>query len=176
MELPLGFPITSRLGEVKGDVTLCPLEFRCSGRCPKVKTQITNSFENPPLPKIDYSVILINVAKFRTAFQQRHMARGGYGLPRMSPRPAMSFLYMPCRQTTPETALHPFLGWLIRSGGGLRSCSTPLDTQRRTPMPLRRSAGINGRKIKKRNRNLFTLRRGRKQGRLDQNRDQHLKI
>jgi hypothetical protein len=38
------------------------------------------------------------------------MARGIQGLPKVSPRPAMLDLSMPCGRATPEIALWPFLG------------------------------------------------------------------
>jgi hypothetical protein len=66
---------------------------------------------------------------------KRHgrMARGGYGLPKVSPEPAMPNPSTPCRQATPETALQPFQGRYACRAGGLRPSSTPLDTPRRTP-------------------------------------------
>jgi hypothetical protein len=54
--------------------------------------------------------------------------RGGHGLPKVSPGPA--------RQATRETILLPFQGWPTHKVGGLRPCSTPLDTLRRTPMEV----------------------------------------
>jgi hypothetical protein len=49
------------------------------------------------------------------------MARGGHGLPKVSPGPAQPDPYMPC-------------GWPAYRAGGLRLSSTPLDTPRCTPM------------------------------------------
>jgi hypothetical protein len=54
------------------------------------------------------------------------MARGGHGLPKVSPGPAISYPPTPCERATPETALH-------EGGGSLLASSTPLDTPRRTP-------------------------------------------
>jgi hypothetical protein len=62
------------------------------------------------------------------------MARGGYGLPKVSPGPAMLDPSTPCGQATPERALQPFQGWPARRAGGLRLSSTLLDTARRTAM------------------------------------------
>jgi hypothetical protein len=62
------------------------------------------------------------------------MARGGHGLPIVSPWPAMPCLSMPCRRATPETALWPFQEWPARRESGLWPSLTPLDTPRRTPM------------------------------------------
>jgi hypothetical protein len=57
------------------------------------------------------------------------MARGIDGLPKVSPGPAMPNPSTPCRQSTPEKAIQPFLGWPARRAGGLRPSSTLLDTQ-----------------------------------------------
>jgi hypothetical protein len=63
-----------------------------------------------------------------------HMAWGGHGLPKVSLAAAMSDPSTPCGRATPETALPPFKGWLVRSAGNLQPSSTPSDTPRRTPM------------------------------------------
>jgi hypothetical protein len=60
------------------------------------------------------------------------MTRGGHGLPKVSPGPAMRYLSLPCGRATPEMTswpLQPFQGWPTR-----RPSSTPLDTQRGTPL------------------------------------------
>ena len=41
----------------------------------------------------------------------RHMVRGGYGLPKVSPGPAMPDPSTPCRWATPEMAFWSFQGW-----------------------------------------------------------------
>jgi hypothetical protein len=64
------------------------------------------------------------------------MARGGHGLPKASPGPAMPNPFMPCEQTTPEMALRVFMGWPVRRAGGLQPSSTRFDTPRRSPMRL----------------------------------------
>jgi hypothetical protein len=64
----------------------------------------------------------------------RRMARDGHGLFHVSPGPAMPNPSMPCGWATPETALQLFLGWPDRRTGGMRLCSTLLDTTRRTPL------------------------------------------
>jgi hypothetical protein len=51
----------------------------------------------------------------------RRMARGGHGLPKVSPESAMPYPSTPCRQATCKV-------------GGLRPSSTPLDTPRCTAM------------------------------------------
>jgi hypothetical protein len=66
--------------------------------------------------------------------KHRRMARGGHGLPKVSPRPAMLYSSMPCSQATPETNLWPFQTWRARRVGGQRPSSTPLDNPRRTCM------------------------------------------
>jgi hypothetical protein len=45
------------------------------------------------------------------------MGRGGHGLPKVSPGPAMPYPFTPCRRVTPETTLQPFQGWPARRGG-----------------------------------------------------------
>jgi hypothetical protein len=53
------------------------------------------------------------------------MARGGHGIPKVSPAPAMPNTSVPLGRATPETA---------RRARGLRLSSTLLYTPRRTPM------------------------------------------
>jgi hypothetical protein len=62
------------------------------------------------------------------------MARGGEGLTKVSPGPAMPNSSMPCRWATPEMALQAFQGWPACSADGLRRFPTRLDTPRGTPM------------------------------------------
>jgi hypothetical protein len=62
------------------------------------------------------------------------MVRGGCGLPKVSPAPAMLNLSKPCGQATSETNLQPFQEWLTHRAGSLRPSSTPLDTPHRMPM------------------------------------------
>jgi hypothetical protein len=64
------------------------------------------------------------------------MVRGGHGLSKVSPGPAIPNPSTPCGQATPETALRPFRGWPARRAGGLRPSSTPLITPRHTPTHL----------------------------------------
>jgi hypothetical protein len=64
------------------------------------------------------------------------MARGGHGLPKVSPRPTMPDPSMPCRRATPETTLQLFLGWPANRAGGLRPSSTLLDTPSHTGLVL----------------------------------------
>jgi hypothetical protein len=54
------------------------------------------------------------------------IARGGHGLPKVSPRPPMPDLSTPSGRATPETALQLFQGWPARRTGGLPSFSTLL--------------------------------------------------
>jgi hypothetical protein len=56
----------------------------------------------------------------------RRMARGGHGLPKVSPGLTMPNPYTPCRRATPETALCPFQGWPAHRDGpptGRAACS-----------------------------------------------------
>jgi hypothetical protein len=53
------------------------------------------------------------------------MARGGHGLPKVSPGPAMPYPSTPCGWTTPETALRLFQEWPARRAGGLRPSFYP---------------------------------------------------
>jgi hypothetical protein len=64
----------------------------------------------------------------------RRMARGGHGLPKVSPCPDMPYPSMPFRRDAPETALHPFQVWAPHRVGSLRLSSTPLDTPYHTHM------------------------------------------
>jgi hypothetical protein len=62
------------------------------------------------------------------------MGRGGHGLPKVLPGPAMPDPSTPCGRATPKTALWPFQGWPTCKVGGLWQFPTLLDTPRRTPM------------------------------------------
>jgi hypothetical protein len=64
------------------------------------------------------------------------MARGGNGLPELSPGPATPNSSTSCGRATPETTLWPFQGWPACRAGGLQLSPTPLDTPRCTPMLL----------------------------------------
>jgi hypothetical protein len=68
--------------------------------------------------------------------QEEHgcMARGGHGLPKVSPRPSMPYPYTPCGRATPETALRSFPVWPAHRAGSRRPSSTSLDTPGHTPM------------------------------------------
>jgi hypothetical protein len=55
----------------------------------------------------------------------RHMVRGGHGLPKVSPGPAMPDPSTSCGRATPEKALRLFQGWPACRVGGLRPSSTP---------------------------------------------------
>jgi hypothetical protein len=67
---------------------------------------------------------------------RRHgrMARGGHGLPKVSPGLAMPNPSTLCRLATPETALRLFIGWPAHRAGSLQLSSTLLDTPRRPLM------------------------------------------
>jgi hypothetical protein len=67
------------------------------------------------------------------------MAKGGHGLPKVSPGSALPYPSMPREWATPETAYRPFQGSPARRVGGLRPSSFPLDAPRRTPMQQRGS-------------------------------------
>jgi hypothetical protein len=71
----------------------------------------------------------------REIIGQRHrrIARGGHEVPKVSLGPALPKPSSPCGQATPETALWPYQGWLVRRASVLRPSSTPLDTPHRTP-------------------------------------------
>jgi hypothetical protein len=60
------------------------------------------------------------VTKCLYTFRQDSMAKGGHGLPVVSPGPTMSYPSTPCGRVTPETAIDP--------------SSTPLNTPHITPM------------------------------------------
>ena len=62
------------------------------------------------------------------------MTRGGHGLPKVSPGPALPYPSTPCRRATPERALWPFLGCPTLRVGGLQQSSSLLDTPRHTSM------------------------------------------
>jgi hypothetical protein len=55
----------------------------------------------------------------------RRMARGGHGLPQVSPGHAMSYLSTPCGRATSETTLWPFQGWPTCRAGCLLRIWTP---------------------------------------------------
>jgi hypothetical protein len=80
----------------------------------------------------------------RTSCRHGRMAKGGHGLPKVSPWPAKPYRSTPCGRATYKTTLQPFQRWPARRAGGLRSSSTPLDTPRRTPMPAGILEGIEG--------------------------------
>jgi hypothetical protein len=84
------------------------------------------------------------VEQFTRASDKQHgrMARGGHGLPNVSPGPAMPDSFMLCGQTTPETALQLFQGWPARRADSLQSLSTLLDTPRRTPTIISVGSGV----------------------------------
>jgi hypothetical protein len=69
------------------------------------------------------------------------MAKGGYGLHKVLPGPAMPYPSTPCGWSTPETALH--------RAGGLQLASNLLDTPRRTPMIKTRRSVYLGTKLNK---------------------------
>jgi hypothetical protein len=60
------------------------------------------------------------------------MARGGHGLPKVTPGPSMPYPFTPCGWATPKTALQLFLGWPTHRVGCLQPSSTLLDIPRRT--------------------------------------------
>jgi hypothetical protein len=68
----------------------------------------------------------------RYSCYHRRMARGGHGLARVSPRPAMPYPSTPVG----GIPLWPFQGWPAFRVGGLRPSSTLLDTPRCTPIGL----------------------------------------
>jgi hypothetical protein len=55
------------------------------------------------------------------------MAKGGYGLTKAPPGPAMSYPSMPCGLATSETALWLFHGWPGYRAGSLHLLSTPYE-------------------------------------------------
>jgi hypothetical protein len=70
------------------------------------------------------------------SFRSGRMARGGHGLPQVSPGSAMPNASTPCGRAIPETALRPSQGSPLHKVGGLRRSSTLLDTPRRTSTRL----------------------------------------
>jgi hypothetical protein len=72
-------------------------------------------------------------------------ARGGHGLPKVSPGLAMPYPSTPCRQATPETALRPFQGWPSCRVGDLRPSFTLLDTSYQPPMAMVNGCHLLGR-------------------------------
>jgi hypothetical protein len=71
-------------------------------------------------------------------FNHRRMARGGHGLPKVLPGPAMINRSMPCGRASPETVLWPFQGWPAQRAGGLRLSFTLLGTPCRALMSSNR--------------------------------------
>jgi hypothetical protein len=57
--------------------------------------------------------------------EHERMARGGHGLPKVSPGPTMPY---------PFTPLQPFQRWSAYRAGSLRPSSTPKGARRHTPM------------------------------------------
>jgi hypothetical protein len=72
--------------------------------------------------------------KKERGIEHGRMARGGHGLPKVSPRPAIPYPSTPCGWAIPETAVRPVQGWSAQRLGGLRPSSTLLNTPHRTPM------------------------------------------
>jgi hypothetical protein len=70
-----------------------------------------------------------------SASRHRRMARGGHGLPKISPGPTMPYMFALCRRATSETVIRLCQSWPAHRVGGLRPSFTPLDTPRRRPMP-----------------------------------------
>jgi hypothetical protein len=79
------------------------------------------------------SCVCLCAQRLKISFPPGRLARGGHGLPKVSPGPAMTYPSIPCG-TTPETALWAFQGWTVRRAGGMRLSSTPLDTPRNRPL------------------------------------------
>jgi hypothetical protein len=65
------------------------------------------------------------------------MARGGHGLPKVSPGPIMPYLFMHCRPATPEKALHSFQQWPATDFYPLGH-PTPYAYARKSPNPKTR--------------------------------------
>jgi hypothetical protein len=76
-----------------------------------------------------YSSALRKTSPANLTRHHGRMARGGHGLPKVSPRPDKPYPSTLYGRATLETASNP-------EGGGLRPSSTPLDTPLRTPMPF----------------------------------------
>jgi hypothetical protein len=88
-----------------------------------------NSLSHPRLLRTKrILVFFLQIVKFNCCAVHGRMGRGGQGLLKVSPEPAMSYPSTPCEQAIPETALWPFQEWSTRRAGGLRPSSTPLDT------------------------------------------------
>jgi hypothetical protein len=73
------------------------------------------------------------------------MSRGGHGLPKVSPRPAMAYPSTSCRWATPEMTLQPSQGCPVRRANVLQLAITPLDTPRRTLGLQEKSSFFNAR-------------------------------
>jgi hypothetical protein len=67
----------------------------------------------------------MNVRRERLCVAGGRVARGGYGLPKVSSGCAMPDLYMPCGQATHEKILRLFQGWPVCRAGSLQPSSTP---------------------------------------------------
>jgi hypothetical protein len=78
------------------------------------------------------SSLEIHLNKDHSLLIQKHgrMARGGHGLFRVSPGPAMPYPSKPCGRAIPETNVRPFQGCRV----ACPPSSTPLHTSRRMPM------------------------------------------
>jgi hypothetical protein len=62
------------------------------------------------------------------------MARGGHGLPKVSPGPTLPNPSTPCGGATAETALQQFQGWPAPRAVSLQPSSSHFDTPSKTPM------------------------------------------
>jgi hypothetical protein len=62
------------------------------------------------------------------------MARGGHGVPKVSPGTAMPYPFTLCGRATPVMALWPFQEWPARRARGLLFFPTPLDAPRCMPI------------------------------------------
>jgi hypothetical protein len=60
------------------------------------------------LPEDEFHEVVLGV------FEHMRLARGGHGLPKVSPALAMPYPPRPFKQATPETALQLFQGWSAR--------------------------------------------------------------
>jgi hypothetical protein len=69
-----------------------------------------------------------------TSYIHRCMARGSHGLPKVSPRPFMSYPSIPCGRAIPETVLQLFKEWPTHREDDLQPSSSHLDTLCHTPM------------------------------------------
>jgi hypothetical protein len=79
-----------------------------------------------------FVVVVVPLMSFCFASSHARIARGGHGLPKVSPGPTMLDPSTPCGRATSG------MGWpACRAAFGLRPSSTLLDTPRRAPMSLR---------------------------------------